>query len=191
MRRLLALAALAGLVLGGLGSAAFAQTISSGLDAATVAVRPSDDPCGSTVLVSGTDWMGGTVVTISIGSQTLGSATTGPTGEFSTSVQTPSPLPLGGNSVVASGVDQNGQSESVATTFTVTSCTQVAGVVVSRPGAVVGGIAVPGLTNQQALAFTGSSSNTSLYVAIALVMLLVGLVLTIVTARRRKVRFDA
>ena len=165
MRRLFAGTVLVGLVVFGV-SAAFAQT-QYPPHASTAFVEPSG-ACGSAASVGGSGWQADSTVTITFDSTGVGSATTDGSGSFSTTIQIPNPASVSSHTVDFSGLDTHGAPQTDGATFTVTSC---------------------GAVSTAALAFTGSN-YTGLYVGGAVALILVGLVLSITAARRRRTRLE-
>ena len=84
----------------------------------------------------------------------------------------PTAISVGAHTVTFSGENSSSTPESVSTTFTATSC----------------GVLAAATTSSGSLAFTGS--NVSLYVGAAIALILIGLMLSIVTTRRHKARFE-
>jgi hypothetical protein len=156
------------------GNAASAQVYPPA--GATFAIDPSLISCGGSVTATGSGWQAGATITLTLASdpQTVGTAVVASDGTFNSTFTPPSTLDEGAHTVTASGTAANGLHTDLSTTLTVRSC-PAAGAVPVRGGA---------------LAFTGSD-NTGLIVAIAVLLLLLGAVLTIAAARRRKASLEA
>jgi len=89
-------------------------------------------PC-QTITVSGSNWESGSTVDISLDGASLGSASVGPGGNFSTSVQIPCSLSPGTYALVLSGTDADGNLATVTSNITV-----LAGVTTAGTGANLG-----------------------------------------------------
>jgi hypothetical protein len=89
-------------------------------------------PC-QTITVSGSNWEAGSTVDISLDGASLGSASVGPGGNFSTSVQIPCNLSPGTYALVLSGTDADGNPATVTSMITV-----LAGVTTAGTGANLG-----------------------------------------------------
>jgi hypothetical protein len=172
VRRLLAGSVLVGVIVLG-ASAAYAAPSYPPLGPSGT-VDPSAAACGTTVTVSGSGWLADSTVSVRLDSTSIGSATTNGGGSFTQSVQIPTAISVGAHTVTFSGENSSSTPESVTTTFTATSC---------------GVLAAATTTSSGALAFTGS--NISLYVGAAIALILIGLMLSIVTTRRHKARFES
>jgi len=122
---------------------------------------------GDTVTVSGDNWKAGSTVTFTLNPEgiNLGSVTVGANGSFSTTVTIPASVQAGSHSIVCSGIDVEGNDVSRGNPI------QVLG------GAVGGG----------GTAFTGSTLNVPLWVALIAALMASGLLLVGLGRRRRRV----
>src|SRR5262245_12071821 len=120
---------------------------------------------GDTVTITGDHWQAGSTVTFTLQPEgiNLGSATVGANGSFSATVTIPASVQAGSHSIVCSGIDVEGHNVSRGTTI------QILG------GAVGGGAA-----------FTGTTLNVPLWLAIIVALFAVGVAFVVIGRRRRR-----
>ncbi|MGY1762746.1 hypothetical protein ACI79G_19430 [Geodermatophilus sp. SYSU D00779] len=156
---------------------------------------PLDDvTAGERIEVSGTGYLPNSTVVLVVYStpQVLGTVVTDGTGAFSTTVQLPAGLPIGPHTLVASGVDPDGNPHDLTSPVAVTASSNGAtGTAGAGPagatgaggtGAATAGATTPATTSASGLASTGADVASP--VVVGLLALTAGAVL-VVAGRRR------